>query len=367
MRSFAVLLSWVLMGVQAISFAADSMSGDDATSLKTPMHIEDSDALFKVTLAQNDQQSFQELLAAAMRIELVRLAGNRHILETAESQYFLDNPKLWLKTYGYKPQLVDGVVVGQNIYFEFAEQRLYEQFQKKNLQIWPYAKRPKLLVMMSENFGDTQTQFTEATLDYRSDVDFRAIATELALPIRVPRFSSDWLVPDSELKIALLQEVLQQQQEDYLLVIDIQQSQNEATKIAWTLFNAYLEKLDQQVVTLTTETTIRQVLADKMQALFERFSEPYLNSANVLGQFNLQISGLQRFEDFKKLEDFLQLQKPQFRQVKLLSISEGTAQFDIEYQGEYTSAIDRLQGLTSLTLLENNALIGQAKAQWNQK
>ena len=366
MRSFAVLLSLALVMSQSASLAAQmAVAANDQTET-TLLTLQPSDqtSLFRVELEPNAQQSFASLLNEAMRVELVRLTGSRQIFNQLESQYFLDNPKIFLKTYGYIPRTVEGVVVGQNIYFEFDSQRFYELFQKKNLQIWPLAKRPKLLVMMSENLAGSMTYFTAPILDERFDVDFRKATERLALPVRVPETEQDWMLPDSELKNAMLLEVLQQQQENYLLSIQLQQPKLNETTLVWTLYNSQLEILEEKTQPLESNDKVSQALSDMMTGLFENFSEPYLASANVLGQFNLEVSGLNQFEALKQVEDFLQSQKPQFRQVKLVSVSKGVAQFDIEYQGEYSAVIDKIQALQSLHLIENNAVIGIAKAQW---
>ncbi|BBP43391.1 DUF2066 domain-containing protein [Thiosulfativibrio zosterae] len=365
MRSFAVLLSLALVMSQSVSLAAEvAVAANDKTETASVTEKADQTSLFRVELEPNAQQSFASLLNEAMRVELVRLTGSRQVFNQPESQYFLDNPKLLLKTYGYIPRTVEGVVVGQNIYFEFDNQRFYELFQKKNLQIWPLAKRPKLLVMMSENLAGSMTYFTSPILDERFDVDFRKVTERLALPVRVPVSEQDWMLPDSELKNAMLLEVLQQQQENYLLSIQLQQPKLNKTTLVWTLYNSQLEILEEKTQPLENNDKVGQALSDMITGLFENFSEPYLASANVLGQFNLEVSGLNQFEALKQVEDFLQSQKPQFRQVKLLSLSKGVAEFDIEYQGEYTAVIDKVQALKTLQLLENNAVIGIAKAQW---
>lgn len=366
MRSFAVLLSLLLMGVQAPAFATDSVKDAYAAKALLSTSYSDSDILFKVTLPKTAQQSFDAALLAAMRIELIRLSGNRSILQKPEGKYFLDNPKLWLKNYGYKPQVVEGVVVGQNIYFEFAEQRIYQQFQKSGLQVWPYSKRPKVLIMMSENLGGAQTRFTQTALDYRADVDFRAVAEEVALPIRIPATESDWLLPDSDLNAAMLQEIMQQKNDSFLLVLNLHQTQNDSAQLYWFLYNSKLEKLDQKVIRLTLNRTLNQELSDTVIDLFERLSQPYLNSSTVLGLFSLEVAGLQRFEDFKKLEDFLLLQKPQFRQVKLLELTNGVAKFDIEYQGEYGSVIRSL-GLLKPLSVNDQGKSSLVKALWGIK
>ncbi len=347
MRSFIVLL---LVGLLATQMSMASQAAEQDI------------ALFRVEIPKVEGQSFDQLLNRAMQIELIRLTGSLQILSNPERKVFTDNPKAWLNTYGYRPVIRDGVQIGEKIFFDFSAQRIYQQFQKSNLLVWPLEQRPKIFVVAGHSLAGSVTQLTEQNLPYRSDVHFKDFARNVALDIEIPQTNSDWILPETELRKKILAEMLKDMGAEYLLVIDMQQFATGNRHLTWQLYSSYLEKVAERTIKnkSASRNYLKQTFYDVLSVLSSSFRENIVG----YGEFYLSITGIDQFKEFYKLESFLKAQRALFRKVTLTESSQNKIVFRLEYRGELDSVLENLHQNINLVVTSSDKLTGQVLAEW---
>ncbi len=346
MRSFALLLFVGLITWQ-VSLPAQA--------------VEQERLLFEIEIPK-EGKSFDALLKRAIQIQLIRLTGSMDVLSSPKSQVFTKNPKNWLNTYGYRPVIVDGVTVGEKIFFEFSAQSIHAQFQKSDLLVWPLHKRPKLFVVASHSLAGSVTKLTEQNLQYRTDMYFTNFARNVALEIDVPKNNTDWLLPENRLQNRILEEMLEKSASQYLLAIDIRQSADGKTELIWQLFASNLVKVAER--TIKNRQTSRDYLKQAFYDVLGVVSSSYRKGSGILGEISLSVSGIDTFADFNALESFLMAQRAQFNNVTLVESSQNKVVFEIQYRGSLESVMDSLNKNINLVITGNNALIGKVLAEW---
>lgn len=325
--------------------------------------------LFEIKVLQGDGEtmqspaSFDVVLQNAMRRVLTRLTGSADILNQVEAIDLVKQPKAWLKSYRYEPYEVEGVKVGTYLVFQFDEARLYQTFQKHGWVSWPYRNRPSTLVMGSRLLGGTLVKLTSQNLDYAATMDFRVVAEQLGLPVELDESGKIWVYPEGQNHSQRTADRMQSSQADYLLSFQVDSLVNGKQYYKWQLFS----RTGESVIPLVKDmefTSVSEFYDQVFLTLIQAYSASYRQQADFLGAVTLRFDSIHSVDQLKQLEAYLQKIKPMVHQVKLTALEGSRAIFEVEYQGSYSQLLERVQGLSSLKLLNDNALIGRIDFQW---
>lgn len=347
MRSFIVLL----------------FLGALAWQISMPVKAFEQDkSLFRVELPKVKGQSFDPLLKRAMEIELIRLTGTLNILSNPAIKVFTQNPKDWLDTYSYRPVILDGVKVAEKVVFDFSAQRIYRQFQKSNLLIWPREQRPKIFVVAGHYLAGLVTPLTKQNLSYRADVYFEDFARNVALEITVPETNSDWILPKTGLQKRILEEMLEKANAQYLLVINMQQDSPTKKHLSWQLYSSNLIRVAES--TIKNKEVLRDYLKKTFYDVLGVLSSNYRQKSQVFGEFSLSISGVDSFKSFNELESFLRSQRSYLRNVTLVKTSQDKILFEVEYRGKLDFVIESLHKNIRLSVMSNDVGANLILAEW---
>jgi len=322
----------------------------------------DKARFFTIELVKTEQSTFDALLKKAMQIELVRLSGSEAILKKEAAQAFFKQPKRWLERFSYAPIYSEGVVTGQKIVFQFDANRLYQQFQKENLIVWPLNQRPKIWVQGVHYLDTSPTYLTQDILPNRADVDFAHYAKNMSMPMIFPKTKANRFNLNSDLDREVLMESMKTDGIDYVLKLTSKQDISGQIQLVWTLLNKQLNPVEQG--RLGGQDSVLTYYEQLVNQLMQRLSAPYRQNAQILGEVTLKVSGIDAYAKISTIETFLQQQKPILQQVKLSSVDGQTATFDLIYQGELKMLINRLQRSDHLGLTQNDAVIGRLNAEW---
>ncbi len=328
--------------------------------------------LFEIKVLQEDgervrsESAFDRVLQNAMRRVLIRLTGSEDILNQAEVADLLNQPKVWLKSYRYEPYEVEGVKVGSYLVFQFDKGRLYKTFQKQGWVSWPYRNRPTTLVMGSRMMAGTLVKLTSQNMEYAADMDFRHSAEQLGLPIELDSDGQIWVYPEGQSHSQAVADRLQSSSADYLLSFQIESLINGRQHYKWQVFS----RSGESVIPLVKDMDFASVDAFYDQiflTLIQAYSASYRQQADFLGVVTLRFDDIDSAAQVSQLESYLKKIKPMVHQVKLVSLKEATVVFEVEYQGSYTQLLERLQALSFLKLVDDNALIGRVDFQWQSQ
>lgn len=348
MRSFVSAVFFTLMTLTAYSYA------DDAIDLFEVRLLQLDEAEQALSATDIDRQ-----LQQAMRIELVRLTGDPGFLSRPGAQGFLQSPKRWLKHYRFEPYRVDGVVVGRWLVFEFDPNRFYETFQKQGLVIWPLANRPTTLVMGSQRVAGTLIKLTSETLGNLPRLDFRPEAAQLALPVETPDLAAAWVYPDSTGVNARVADLLQTSDARFLLSFQVVATIQGGERYRWQLFDR------SGTLALTGQarsTELRQDFYQTFADLIRFYSARYREQATFLGTLTLKVSRLTSADALIELEAALNAMKPVVHQVRLMSVQQKMAEFEVVYQGRYEDLLAKIHALPGLVNIQDDAVIGWVQA-----
>lgn len=332
------------------------------------LQVQASQELFNVKVAlvepqesETRQQQYDSALAEAARVELIRLTGRLDINEQEEVKGFLTNPRSWLTSYRYLPVKQEGVVVGTEIEFVFDQKRIYQYFQQQNLIIWPSERRPKTLVMGTQQLAGTSVKLDQQRLDFLPTLDFKSSAERLGVPVIVPDNTEMWVTAtkvENDKKIAY---IISEAQASYLMTFEIINEENGDNQFYWKLYDQTGNLIrDGQASNRLASVNLDNVFAN----LLSFYSQPYRDQADILGAVTLSVSGLKSVENLTEIEAELARQKPLIHQAKLASIKNNEAVFDVVYQGQYSHLLSRLQQFGNLKLTSENAIISVIKTVW---
>lgn len=350
MRSFVSAVFFILM-----TFAASGYAGEQSDLFEVRM-LQLDDATDK-----SAQQTLDESLLKAIRIELIRLTGNPSFLSQPEAETFVQSPKAWLKSYRYESYEQEGVKVGNWLVFEFDQQRFYRYFQQQGLVIWPMANRPTTLVMGSQLIAGTLVKLTGETLDYLPKLNYRNTALQLGLPIETPQYATNWVYPDADGSNQRVADILQSSDARYLLSFQVVASISGSERYKWQLFDRSGISLLQGE---TREEPEQGYFEDTFSELLRLYSAPYREQAEFLGSLTLTVDNIHSVEQLTELEKRLKAMKPTVHQVRLTSVEKHQVVFEVVYQGEYIRLVNRLAAMPNLVSVRDDAVIGQVNAEW---
>lgn len=307
------------------------------------------------------------LLESAMRDLLIRVVGGDQIIQTPEAQNYLKKARQWVKSYQFANREADGVVIGQKIVVEFDRHRLLADFQKDQIHIWPLNDRPKTLLIGRWEQQGLRVNLSQASLQYRIDLDYRDYSRLLALSVDIPAdddaFSGlriDQLLKQSVLPASLLTQ-WQGQGSDFVMlfkavVVD------ELTSFVWGLYS--LETGERVLSSDEMGEGFLPLLHGSFDSLLELYSRPYRERAGTVGLVHLEIEGLPSYESLQELERFLQRLKPTFRDVKLIKLQGRSAAFEVIYQGSYIDVIKVVERVPHMRLLDESTFSGVLRGEY---
>lgn len=284
-----------------------------------------------------------------MRLLLLRLTGQARLIESKLGQEYVAHAKDWLASYHFRARQEDGVTVGQNIELNFDAERLKASFTKNHIKLWAQSQRPSTLVMGSFIQQGRLEKLNTETLNYRVDVDFRDYPLKLGLPILIPEENENWVFPiDPANDYNKIQESLLSANQSHLLSFKLLAQAAGQYELTWYLFNASGQTIKQAVF----KGENRQAL---MQKMFETVMQQYVKLVAVKNirknHVFVNISGLKYGDQVNQLEQDLKAQQPLIRSTFLVEVSAGSAQFDVEYQGELTTLLNWLQNWNKVQFL----------------
>jgi len=285
-----------------------------------------------------------------MRTLLMRLTGQKRLVDSKVGQDFIQHADSWLASYNFKARQEDGVTVGQNVELNFDEAGLKKTFTERHIKLWSAFERPKTLVMGSFVQQGQLVKLNTEILDYRVDVDYRDYPKTLGLPVSVPDDNSNWIYPvDPEHGYARIQEVLLTSSQQNLLSFKLLAKGKGEYDLSWYLFNVSGKTL----ASGDDVGTDRQLL---MQQMFDSVMQQYVKLAavkNIRKNYILiNVNNLSYADQVNQLEQDLKSQQPMIRTAKLVSLSAGKAKFDIEYQGDVQSVLDWLKNWNKVQFID---------------
>lgn len=323
--------------------------------------------LFIIEKPLEDFQTSQmnELLKESMRDLLVRVVGDESVLSQPEAEHYLDSARSWVKSYHFDNREADGVVIGQKLVVEFDRDRLLNQFQKDDIQVWPLSHRPKTLMVGQWEQQGLKVNLSHESLQYRVDLDYQIYAQLLALQIDVPASESDFsgLNPESLLRRSYLSADLRSlwQEYDYVLMFKADVI-GETSSIRWSLFS--VTGADKVLDSDETGESVLALLHGSFDSLLELYSKPYREGAESIGLMQLEVEALPAYESLDQMERFLTRLKPALREVRLVRVEGQTATFELVYQGLYSDLLRVLERTPNLELVEESMYSGILKGRY---
>ncbi|MPQ75837.1 DUF2066 domain-containing protein [Hydrogenovibrio sp. JE_KL2] len=349
----------MLFVMSAFFVGSAAHAGDELFDVKIP--ISDSDA----NLSKQDQ--FDKALAEASRVELMRLTGRLDINDDDEFQELLQNPKDWLSRYSYQPIVQEGVAVGTQIEFSFDRKHIYQYFQKHNLVLWPYSNRPKTLVFGSQKLGNDTVNLNADALEDNPALDYRKPAERMGVPVLEPSNAVDsslWVYPLQNASPEQIVFLESQVKADYLMTYQEEVSETGDKAFHWELF----DKQGQKVLDGQADNTLAMDnLKDIFARLLDYYSQGYRAQADILGSLTLTLDNVKQVEDLESVETALNNLKPVVHSVRLNTLQNNQANFEIIYQGIYSNLLTKIQQIPHVLVTDNDAVIGVVQAKWSDE
>jgi len=355
MRSFR-LFSLILMisafsSVSASLYASETVLSeraffnviypfDEPGGASEPVLEQPSKAASAITLKKSEaakQARLEAVILKGMKILLVRLTGQPAFLRSAAGQGYLKNPSAWLTSYDITPRMEEGVQVGQDIVMHFSEDKLRSEFKHRFVKIWPLSERPNTWVMGTLIQNGELLKLDDERLQYRVDIDFRARANQIALPITLAPASPNWILPSSSTQSASrIQGILASVEQDYLLSFKVVSKSRLHNLLTWNLF------ADSGV--LISKGFIQG--ADKQALIAEMFDKTLYKYVQIANQTNRDISQLRlniyqvaNAQQADALERLVKQHQPTVLSASIASVGMGRLVLDITYQGEYAALL----------------------------
>jgi uncharacterized protein len=160
MRYFTLILLGLLMQT---SYAATQVD-----LYKTDVAVESNDAKFE------DQARIE-----GMKTVLIKVTGDRHVIDNADVKKALSNPEEYLSQFG-----VVNINEKRTLRMEFNAKRIRELLTKAHLALWP-AERSNILVWLIED-QNFQRIIDWENIDSPNILQIKHIAAQRGLPITVP-------------------------------------------------------------------------------------------------------------------------------------------------------------------------------------
>lgn len=330
--------------------------------------------LFKPGLAQAEMNLFvvekpiesyqegdlDELFKSAMRDLLIRAVGANALLQTAAADTYLSRARQWVKHYQFVNREVDGVVIGRKLVVEFERERLLNAFQRDQIHIWPVSERPKTLLVGQWEQRGLAVNLSDESLHYRVDLDYRDHAALLGLPISL--WPDDRFYQDVNIVAIMQQSVLppewltlwRERGQDYVMLFKADVI-GTVTRFEWAVFSLSTGKRVRHAD--ESGEVFLQLLTASLESLLSTYSREYRESAGSLGLLQIDIHGLQTYDDFVKLEQALLRQRPRVQDVKLIKVEPHKVRFELVYQGYYADVVKHLSGLSNLQNM-NETVVG---------
>ncbi|GAB6034802.1 DUF2066 domain-containing protein [Galenea microaerophila] len=352
--------------------------------------------LYQIVLPQAQSEeappSLDDRLKEGMAKLLVRLSGNRQVLQNPAYHPFLQAPRHWLKKYYFRPRIEDGVQVGQDLVLNFDRERILKAFQQKGLMIWPYDLRPKLLVVGEFEVAGIKVTLDQQGLQQHLNLDFRPAASGLGLPIRLlnpstahpaPLSTLMWQTPQVfEQVLPKLKPLLAQNGVDGIVLLRlkrIQMPEGDGYQLTYELYDQKFEVLPKHTLNeivlpkTLTDSDLKKLYETLFSEVAEYFSAPYRAQASILGEVQLTVTpaSLQHLqakhaftpEQVFEIEHVLQRLKPTLHEAKLTQLSAQKLQFDLTYQGQFERLVKVLKQTFPLYWVSADALHGEVKMQ----
>ncbi|MFA6699381.1 MAG: DUF2066 domain-containing protein [Thiomicrospira sp.] len=338
--------------------------------------------LIKPTWAQTDMDLFiiekpieaaqekdlDEVFRSAMSDLLIRAVGSKSVIQSPASVAYLTQARQWIKHYQFVNRESDGVVIGRMLRVEFDRARLLKAFQRDQIVIWPYSERPDTLLLGQWEQRGLSVNLSEESLQYRVDLDYRDEATLLGLPITLAAndqfyqgFDVVSLMQQASLP-ADLQARFAQSGQDYLMLFKADVIGG-VTRFEWALFS--LKNAERIRHADLSAEAFMPLLSDTLSSLLAIYSRPYRESAGALGLLHFDISGVQAYEDFEKIEQALTQLRPRVQEVRLVRVEGALVRFELIYQGYYTDVVRRLSALPIFASLTEAVAGVQISAQFS--
>lgn len=349
MRSFPLFtLLLIMFALQTVQAAEKLASGSDFFTVVLPydvaqgqsVAISSNAAIMASTKSQDNhsKKALNDAIRHGMALLLVRVTGQKTFLSTLVAKSYLKNPRAWLRAYDITPRMEDGVQVGQNIVLQFSEQKLNAEFSQRRVSIWPISLRPKTLVMGSLVQQGEVIRLDQETMRYRLDVEFRDYPQQMALPIRLPGSTSNWVRPAVPTQtVSQIQSLLASTNQDYLLSFKLLDSGNSNNLLSWYLYS----RTGSLVTQGQQEGPDRQAL---MQTMFDQTMQRYVTIANQesmdVKQLTLNIYQLTDADQVMAFNALLNSQEGMIISAQLASVEANQIQFTVAYQGEYQAVVD---------------------------
>lgn len=383
---------FVLLAVQKVSAAPTApVEKINLYQVVLPQEFAEQQTGEAVTLPSLDAQ-----LKEGVAKLLIRLTGNRQVVYQSAYRPFLRAPKKWLKQYYFKPRLEEGVQVGQDLVLVFDRQRILQQFQKTGLIIWPYELRPKLLVVGEYEVAGVKVLLDQPGLEQHLNLDFRPVANELGLPVKLMAPSHTTLNKTMDESVLLSTWMWQTPETFQQVLPDLQSLLAKNAVEGVVLFALKPVKIPQgqggyqltyelygQKFAVLPEHTLNEIVLPKtltgteLKKLYQRmfsevaeyFSAPYRAQASVLGEVLLTVVASEKAEQsftpeqVFKIEQTLQDLKPTLHDAKLVQLNTQIMQFEMTYQGRFERMLEVLVQKSQLYLVSADALTGEVKMQ----
>lgn len=352
LNRWARTLLWVCL----VGYGQSALATDILFDVKIPL----TDT--EIKLSKQDQ--FEQALAKAAQVELMRLTGRLDVKENDDFQELLNAPKVWLSRYSYEPIIQEGVAVGTQIEFIFDKKHIYQYFQKHNLVLWPYGNRPKTLVFGSQKLGNDTVILTKDALENNPNLNYQKPAERLGIPVLEPDVdtpNSLWVFPKAEVAPEKIIYLISQVQANYLLSFQEELSETGDKQFYWALY----DKQGKKVLSGEADNIAAiDNLEDVFSKLLDFYSQGYRAEADILGSVTLTLGNVTTVEHLNQVETALNNLKPMVHSVRLQTLKDYSANFEIIYQGIYGNLLTKIQNIRHLEVTDNDALIGMIKSKW---
>lgn len=347
MRSFQLITACLILLFHTQVNAANSvMVPDDYFQVALPYELQPG---------QDKTAVLQEKSAQAMQILLMRLTGQKRLVDSGLGQKYISQAQAWLANYNITPRYEDGVAVGQNIKLNFDKNRLQAAFEKQNINLWSPSVRPKTLVMGVFIQSGQLQKLTDEVLDYRIDVDYRNQLDQYALPYLLPQEMKNWVFPVEPTKNrGIIQEQLLANQAENLLSFkltaknSVAEQNSRIYELEWFVFNLSGVTLKREVLQGSDR---RQLMDDMFVAVMQLYVKQNATQIVRKNHLLLSLSEILSGEQINQLIAEIQAQQPLVKQAQLYSLSKQEAVIDIEYQGDARRLISWLQSWSRISLL----------------
>ncbi|MBT8439243.1 MAG: DUF2066 domain-containing protein, partial [Gammaproteobacteria bacterium] len=288
------------------------------------LHAAEVDHLYQaeVSVADQGQKERNRAIAEGFRLMLVKVTGNRNIGQNQSLAETFRKASRFVQQYRYRVEVAESDTAVEQRYLRitFDKQAVDRTLRANGLPVWGKS-RPQVIVWAGFDDG-SRRKLLMPEFDQRMMTIFNRAADTRGIPLLFPvmDLQDQSAISASDLWGAFEQPVKnasQRYQADAILMVRIKSGSSGLLRSSWS----FLDSNDTRQWEFRGKTR-GQLIKQGMNTVSDHLASIYAPAAGADAQVvNMQVSGLDSFEDFLKVEFFLKgqetVQQYQLRQSQI--------------------------------------------------